>query len=142
PANRTRYQAHRAAGPGGAPGDPRTARTAAATPRTRVPSPTRRRPPGQCRTQTRAAPDTPAVRSCRLRPPRAAPAPGSDPRAPSPPADPAPRARGAGQAAAALKREPTSSPTEPRNAAPRWATSAPVDPGPRDRAPPGLHQGP
>ena len=43
-----------------------------------------------------AAPDTPATRSCRPRPPRAAPAPGSDPRAHSPPADPAPHTLCAG----------------------------------------------
>ena len=84
--------------------DPGTARTAAATPRTRAPSPTRPRPPGRRRTPTRAAPDTPATRSCQLRHPRAAPAPGSDPRARPPPAHPAPRTRCAGQAAAARKR--------------------------------------
>ena len=49
-------------------------------------------------------PDSPATHSCQSRHPRAAPAPGLNPRAHSPPADPAPRTRCAGQAAAARKR--------------------------------------
>ena len=79
----------------------RTARRADAARRTRAPSPTRRPPPVRCRSRTRAAPDSRAARSCRRRPRRAAPAPGSDPRAHSPPAHPAPRTRCAGRATAA-----------------------------------------
>ena len=52
-------------------------------------------------------------------------APGSVPRARSPSAHPAPRTRCAGRAAALLKREWTSPPTEPRNGAPRWQPPRP-----------------
>ena len=84
-----------------------------------------------------AASDTRAARSCRPRPPRAAPAPGSDRCARSPPAPPAPRTRCAGQAAADLKRQSTLPPSvgaasqrwQPRRRGP--VTTGPGTPGGR-----------
>ena len=103
---------------------------------TRAPSPTRRRPPGQYRTRTLAAPDLQQRALADPGLPAQHQRPGSDPRAHSPPADPAPRTGCAGQAAAALRQEPTLPPTEPHppslGTAPHvgnLASRGPVTPG-------------
>ncbi len=139
-ATRTRCQAHRVADREGAPADPGTAHTDAATPRRPTPSPTRLPSPWQCRTRTRAAPDTPNnASSCRRRPPRATPAPGSDHCAHSPPAHPTPRTRCDGQAAAAPKGQSTLPPVERKHGVAHWqgAPRGPGTPGVEPGPPPG-----